>query len=397
MSALGLLALLALGDGAAITWREKELRLEALPEDLPPSARAALEAWHAWASGLEYRLDLDPAGRLLLVTRRSNDRAPALMELAGRVLERFDRELPAPAVRREVKPVEVAAKEPPKPVRKEPPLPEDPEDPEGEHPWKLAPPKPVQVTVAKPVIKTWGSHGQALDTQTVVVFVLKDQDDFENLLANLAERFPFLEVWTKEAKALMGFVLGDPLAGAYLETPDGVEEWDPDHELVNRLARLCLLRRFGELPNWFVQGYAWHHEIAEKGAIYCFPWRDEFVWATEHSGWHRIVKERFLKEKLAPADFMGWRRGKYLDAEAKASWGTCEFLVAKEAAKLPDLLDHLRVHREEHGRIQEDPNNWRRNTEYEIPVSEQQKLFVEHLGGDYMARATQFFRQELVQ
>jgi len=393
-------ALLALHSGgdAPVYWGEKELKAGALPEEMPPGARAAVGAWREWCAAHEYRLDLDHAGRILLVSRRSNDNAPKQLALALSVVERFDQELPAPAVRREVAPLTVAAKpkEPPKPARGDKPLPEDPEDPDGgDHPWKLAPPKPEPQTSAPPVEEKWGSQGQPLDTQTMVLFIVTDQDDFEALLAKLAEAFPFLAGWVKGAEALAGFVLGDPLTAAYLENPAGVEEWNPDHELINRLARLCVLRRFAELPNWFVQGYAWHMEIALRKAVYCFPWRDEFVWASEHTGWPGLVKNQFKSESLKPSDFLGWKRGKYLDSAAKASFGAIEFLLAKHRAELPDMLDHLRVHREEHGRTQDDPTRWRRDTEYEIPLAEQQKILVEHLGAQYLDHATIFLRQEI--
>jgi hypothetical protein len=397
LALLATLVLLAPGEGAQVRWGERPLRMDALPPELAPEPRAALEAWHAFASAHLLRLDLDPSGRVLLVTRASNDRAPKLLALAVQVFERFDHELPAPPVRLVAKdPLLVAKAAPaPKPAAGEDPLPEDPEDPEGAHPWKLAPPKPVAVTSAPAVVTTWGSQNQPLDTQTVVLFVLQDQDDFESLLADLRARFPFLEVWTRAAKAQAGFVIGDPLAACYLENPDGVEEWNPENELVSRVARLCLLRRFGELPNWFVQGYAWHAEFAVMGAVYVFPWRDEFVWATEHTGWHGIVKERYQKKALKAADFMGWKRGKYLEPEAKASWATCEYLLAKEPAKLPELLERMRVFREEHGRVQDDPSSWYRNLDYEIPVGEQHTLFTEVLGAGYLERASIFFRQEL--
>jgi hypothetical protein len=396
LAALALLLGPFLGDDAA-HWGERSLRLDALPADLPPGARAALEAWHAFALEHEYRLDLDPRGRVLLVTRRSNERVPAQLELAAQVIELFDRELPAPAVRLEAAAPKLAARAPPPapPPREDAPVPEDPEGPDGDHPWTLEATRPAPVTSSAPEVTTWGSQGAPLDTQTVVLFVLTDQDDFERLLARLAEAFPFLEPWTLEAKALHGYVLGDPLTAAYLENPPGVDEWNPDHELVNRLARLCLLRRFGELPNWLVQGYAWHVEIALKGAIYVFPWRDEFVWATEHTGWEKIVRERYQRERPKPSEFMAWRRGAYRDPEAKASWGMCEYLLAKERAKLPELLDRLRVFREEHGRIQDDPRSWRRDVGYEIPVADQQALFVAALGAGYLDRAGIYFRQEL--
>jgi hypothetical protein len=136
-------------------------------------------------------------------------------------------------------------------------------------------------------------------------------------------------------------------------------------------------------------------ELALLRAVYVFPWRDEFVWATEHTGWHGIVKERYARKRLAPADFMGWRRGRYLEPEAKASWATCEYLLAKEQPKLPELLDHLRVFREEHGRIHDDPSSWRRDLDYEIPTADQHALFTQVLGEGWLDRASIFFRQEL--
>ena len=393
-------ALALSGGDAPIHWGERALELSALPPELPQAAGAALAAWHPWAAAHQYRLDLDGAGRLLIVTRASNDRAPAFLERARKVVERFDQELPAPAVRLEAKGPELALPKPapPKPAAGDQPLPEDPEDPEGGHPWTLAPPRPAQETTAAPVVTSWGAQGQPLDSRTMVLFVLFDEEDFQSLLKELARGFPFLEVWTREAHVQQGFVLGEPLTAAYLENPAGVEEWNPENELVHRTARLCLERRFGMLPNWFVQGYAWHQEIAELGGVFVFPWRDEFVFATEHTGWDDLVRNRFQKTRPKPTDFLSWRRGKYSDPEAKASWAMCEYLLAKERAKLPTILDQLRVFTEEHGRIEETTATratWRRDTEYEIPLEDQQKLLVQALGADYLERAARFFRKDL--
>src|SRR5688572_24743780 len=173
-------------DGAPVHWRERRLDPAMLPDELPAAAKAAVAAWHPWASGHQYRLDLDGSGRLLLVVRASNDRAPQLLELAAAVLARFDQDLPAPAVRLEAKDPLLAVKpkepEKPKPAGGDKPLPEDPEDPEGSHPWKLPPPKPAQVTSAQPVITKWGSQGAPLDSETMTLFIATDQADFESLL-----------------------------------------------------------------------------------------------------------------------------------------------------------------------------------------------------------------------
>lgn len=393
MIASAMLALALSGDSAAVHWREKRLDPAALPSDLPETARAALEAWHSWSSDHAYKLEFDKSARVLVITRASNDRIGQQMEFVDQVLARFDAELPPPPARLEVP--EPGAKKPdaPPPAPKGEPIPEDPED--GDHPWKLTPTQPAERTSAAPTVTTWGAQAAPPDSQTVVLFVVRDQDDFVALLKHLASKFPYLAAWSSEAKANQGFVLGEPCVAAYLELPDGVEEWDPDNELVHRIARLLVLNRYGDLPNWFLLGYAWHLEIVLRKGVYCFPWRDEFVWAVEHGAWPAAVKARYAKERMKPVDFMAFVRGKYVDEMAKASWAMTAYLVTKERAKLPSLLEELRAFRLEHARIQESPNKWRRDTAYEIPLAEQTKLFTKHLGEGYLQRASVWVRGEL--
>jgi len=380
------------GDPAPIHWKGKRLALEALPADLPPAARASLEAWHPWCSDHAYRLDLETSGKVLVLSRASNDRIGQQLEFVDAVLARFATELPPPAVRLVV-PEPGAKAPPPEPVSKDTPLPEDPEDPEGgDHPWKLTPTKPVERTSAAPTTTTWGAQGMPPDSQTVVLCIAREQDDFVMLLRHLAKTYPYLAAWADTARENQGFVLGEPCIGAYLERPDGVEEWNPDNELVHRVARLLVLDRFGEQPNWFLLGYAWHQEIALLKGVYCFPWRDEFVWATEHGGWPSSVKARYSKARLAPADFMNFKRGKYIDEMAKAGWAMTAWLVTEERARLPALLEELRVYRAEHGRVLESPDQWRKDPDYEVPLAEQVKRFQKHLGETYLARATAFVR-----
>jgi hypothetical protein len=377
-----------------VRWNGRQIQLDRLPPELGESARGALRAWAEWGAEEGYQLDLELSGRLLLVSRRGNPQAERQMDLARAVLARFEGELPAPLQRAVAgEPAPAAPPPPVAPERK--PLPEDPEDPEGqEHPWKLAPVAPAP---AAPVTSsyTWGAANAPLDSETAVLFVVRDQRDFEALLAQLARRQTYLADWVGQARAYQGFVLAEPLAAAYLEQPEGVEEWNPENELVNRLARLCLLRRFGELPNWFVQGYAWHVELAQLGAVYCFPWRDEFVGVGEHSGWNAALASTYRERDPAPGDFQGWRRGAYRDHEARTSWGVVEFLLAREKAQLPALLDELRVFRDEHGRVPDGPNAWHKDRDYEIPPEDQERLLRRHLGPEYLARASAFFREEM--
>jgi hypothetical protein len=381
------------GEEPLVRWNGRKLGLERLPSELGESARGALVAWAEWGAENGYQLDLEPTGRLLLVSRTGNPHLERQIDLARAVLARFDQELPAPPQRAAAaEPAPAAPETPAAPERR--PLPEDPEDPYGEgHPWKLAPLAPAEAPVTSSY--TWGAAGAPLDSETAVLFVVRDQRDFEALLAQLARRHGYLADWVGEVRAQQGFVLAQPLAGAYLELPEGVEEWNPENELVNRLARLCLLRRFGELPNWFVQGYAWHVELAQQGAIYCFPWRDEFVGVGEHTGWGAALARTYRERALAPGDFLGWRRGAYRDHEARTSWGVLEFLLAREKAQLPALLDDMRVFRDQHGRVPDGPNAWRKERDYEIPPEDQERMLRRHLGPECLVRASAFFREEM--
>ena len=57
----------------------------------------------------------------------------------------------------------------------------------------------------------------------------------------------------------------------------GMEEWSPDHEIVNRVAQLLFLRRFSQQSFWLQQGIAWCAEWGYDSSLYCFPYRHEFI------------------------------------------------------------------------------------------------------------------------
>lgn len=394
MSATWFLAALALaipGEKTLLGWRGRDHATTDLPAELPESARAAILGWSDWCAARDYRMDLDDDARVLFISRESNERLTGQLAYIKGCVARFEAELPAPARRPD--PVFEPEEEPAEPKAPREKLPEDPEDPEsGPHPWKLQPPTPERKTVA-PTVTTWGKVGAPPDSETVVLVLARSEKDFERVLAHLAELAPYLAEWSFGARALQGFVIGEPLAGAYLESPQGVEEWNPDNELVNRVTRLLLLRRFGELPNWFIQAYAWHMEFAVKGGVYCFPWRDEFVWATEHFGWEKVLADWFEREDVHGSDFLGWPRGRYDDRSAKVAWGVVEYLLAHERARTPGALEDLRAHRELHSRIREGPTGWRRDPEYTIPTSQQEEMLTKAFGADLFARVTVFLRE----
>jgi hypothetical protein len=176
-----------------------------------------------------------------------------------------------------------------------------------------------------------------------------------------------------------------------------VEEWNPDNELVNRLAQLLLLRRFGQQPNWLLYGWAWTAEITLLDSVYCFPYRDEFVWATEHTAWPGMLRELFKRrasKPVRPEEFAGWPRGTYRDTEAKISWGVVDYLVRNRSADLPAMLEALRAYRDEHDREIVDGLTWQRRRNYVIPLEEQERMMDEHLGEDIWRDMTRWFRKD---
>jgi hypothetical protein len=383
---------------AEVHWRGGRHAPAELPAECPVAARQAAEAWTAWAGANDYRMDLDPAGRVLLISRAGNSQLDNQLILCTRVVELFDQELPPPALRLAPKPLVLEPEAPPEPVVRPDTVPEDPEDPGGEdHPWTLEPtkPRPADRTSAEPKVTVWGAQDAPLDTETAVMLVVHDHVDLQAVLEHLSSTYAYLEGWAEKAGQQQGFVVGNPLVGAYVENFSGQEEWDPQHELVSRLARLLMLRRFGQQPIWVSYGYAWHIEQKLFQSVYCFPWRDEFVYAVEHSAWPREVRNRYQTRHLAARDFLTWRPGKYVSEKAQAGWAFVEYLVARRHDELPALLEELRVKHLDDSRVKDGPSSWRRDVDYVIPVSQQEDLLEKHLGKAAMTDATNFARHEL--
>src|SRR5439155_14982820 len=134
------------------------------------------------------------------------------------------------------------------------PIPEDPEEGPGAKPAKQAP------EAAAP--KSWGSGSAEPDQPCAAMIVVRDEKEYGTLLDRLAKSKPALKTWIEIARKQTGLVLEEPLSGAYVENAAGQEEWNADHELLNRVVQLMCLRRFGQQPNWIVQGIAWNAEMA---------------------------------------------------------------------------------------------------------------------------------------
>ena len=192
-----------------------------------------------------------------------------------------------------------------------------------------------------------------------------------------------------------GFALQQPLAGCYVENTDGREEWNPSNEFANRLAQVLLHRRFGQQPYWVAQGWAWFVEMRLFDAVYCFPYRDEFVGVGEHTDWDVELENRFERRKkrdyLKPDEFVTWRRGKYIDSSAKLAWGVVDYLAQRHVKKVPALLEELRAFYDADNRVVTGDTTWSRDLSYEIPLEHQQRILEKHLGKGFWKSVSRHF------
>jgi hypothetical protein len=371
-----------------VRWQERFHPVDELPAEMPAAAREAVGAWAGWAGEHGYRLDLEDEGRLLLISPGDGKTWRATLRLAERTIAAFDAALPVPE-RMETPPVPASA-----PGAGSAPLPEDPgggplpEDPEGippgfgESPGASDPGETTWSTV-------WGAGTGEPDTQTIAFLVVRGEEDYGALTDHLGAAYPYLAGWAKAARRYTGFALEHPLAGAYVTGASGQEEWSPDNELVHRLAELLLVRRFGQAPYWLIQGVAWHLEEHLQGGIYCFPYRDEFVWATEHTAWPGEVKRDFEKRREpVTIDELYFPRGCFEGAHARRSFGAVRYLVEEHPGTLSAALEELRVFRDAHGRVDQGGGTWSRDRDYEVPLVDQARILRTHVGADVFAEMT---------
>ncbi len=388
---VGSLALLALpvlaGGNVTITWKDATFAPGKLPADLPESARAAIDAWEKWAKEHEYRMTVDPAARLVLVTPAERSIHEKQAEILARTSKWFDEILPVPDRTPVVKAAEASST---KPTPEKPPdvIPEDPESP----PAGTPPPKPVKTEPAKKAT-SWGAASLQPDSQTGVMLVIRDEKEFATALDELGQAHPYLKDWLASARKNTGFVLEQPLCGAYIEIASGQEEWSPEHELLNRVAQMLLLSRFGQLPNWLVQGVAWEAEMGFDASIWCFPYRDEFVYTVEHAAWPNEVKNKFndrAKDPLKLEEFATWKRGTYEQDAAQTSWGVVRYLATQHKAKFAQILEEFRQTWDAQNRKPKPDGTWERMKDYQLPASAQLKILTKYTSADFLKKATEW-------
>lgn len=392
-------AALAIGgaqDKVTVTWQGKAYTSATLPDKLGESQRKVVAQWEPWAKKAHYRMDFDNQGRVLLVTPEKSSRYEAHLKIIARAEAWFDGVLPAP----DRAPIKGLEKPVAKPAAAPAPPPEAiPEDPEGPPPGATPPPKGAKggKTSAKSTATggTWGAGNIEPDKDTAVMLVVDNEKEYASVVEHLGTLQSYLKEWSVDAKKSLGFVLEQPLCGSYVENASGQEEWNPDHELLNRVTQLLLLRRFGQEPNWIVQGIAWEGEIAFDGALYCFPYRKEFIGVGEHTAWPSDVRNMFKShadKALAIEDLAQWARGRWDVNAAKTGWGCVHFLASQPGAKLSPTLEELRQFRDMDDRRSKADGTWERVPGYEVPADTQLSILKKHYGPDVLKNAANFLR-----
>jgi len=334
---------------STVRWDGRPYVIDELPDELGGAPRKAAQAWAAWCEENGYAMELDESGRVLLVTARGSKKLTKARALVKKTSAFFDKILPAPI---------------------------ETEGRSGES-------------------AGWGGGATPLDHETAVLFVLSDVKDQGKLLDELAKQHGYLSGWAQGAKSLVGFVLEEPLVGAYLESAPNLEEWRPENELVHRLTELLFLRRFGRQPWWLQQGVAWNVEIALEKGVYCFPYRNEFIYEVEHAAWPSNVKALYHRQgkDIKPLDLerlTNWHRSSFNAQAALTAWGAAHFLINEHGDQLPVFLRDLHRFRDQHDRVDNGDGTWQRMLGYEIPLDSMREKLEQYFGADVLADAGKY-------
>ncbi len=368
-----------------VTFKAKTFTADALPAELTTEQRATVNRYSLWAAKNGYHMDFDGQGRLLLVTHKNRSGLSSSKAVMGKAETWFDTVLPPPE--RTTAPKTGPGEGSTRPASA--PIPEDPETKSVQDTPPTNPPAAPGTWSS-----SWGAGSIEPDTQVGTLFVVKSAEDYSSLLDVLAGETHYLKEWIEHARKFTGFTIEDPLAGAYVENAAGQEEWDGNHELMNRVVQLLTLRRFGQQPNWLVQGIAWDCEMATDGLVYCFPFRAEFVYAAEHGAWPNEVKLvlKDLGHALGLADVAKWKRGSWDAKSAKLAWGIAHHLLGQGPGKLSSALEELRVLRGEKNKRSTGENTWETIPNFELAAELQAGALEARFGADVMKEAANSMR-----
>jgi hypothetical protein len=136
--------------------------------------------------------------------------------------------------------------------------------------------------------------------------------------------------------------------------------------------------------------------MAYDGSLYCFPYRKEFVFATEHTGWPVELKALFKERATKPLELIEvahWKRSTWDATAAKLSWALVHqlFLMAPPG-KMSNALEELRRYRDEKDRKMKSAVTWERIPGWDVPIEQQSQTLATWFGQDFLKTASTAIR-----
>lgn len=337
-----------------VRFQGKSYKLDKLPDEVGEPAREAIYAWWPWIEEHDFHplLTADQSALLVLPKKSLLSKRE---KLAEKLTERLNELAPQPG-----------------------------QSPEEARPrWMPAQELPLEAIEALP----------GRDALTAVLVELQGPKLADELGAYLEQLHPDLEGWG--SSSLVGGVVSDMPPISVTVDGDGQEEYEAENEVVHRMTRTLLARRFGLLPYSIQSGLAWALEYELCGNHYCFPFRDDFVFEVEHGSWAADVRSRFHRRKKEPVtakELFGFQRRTFDLEEAQLAFALGHYLIEVRAEELPELLEVLRTEWERTV-IEVKGSNWTYRPELEINVDRLAELSIEVLGADLLEDATTHFRK----
>lgn len=232
--------------------------------------------------------------------------------------------------------------------------------------------------------------------RTAVLLPLAGPKSFASVTEFIGRVVPRLAEWARTASRGVGFLLEDPLAAGWLlEVPDR-EVFEPENELVNRLARLLTIERYGRVPFWLGQGLAWQVELDVCKDVYCFPFRSGFVSKKEHKSWptrFTATMDARGERPITMEELSGWQRNTWDEEKALLAWGAVSMLAKHYEKELPGLLAAYARLRAKEGKKTEADGSWQWIPDYEISPEAEHEILDRELGVDFLAELNRFARK----
>ena len=242
----------------------------------------------------------------------------------------------------------------------------------------------------------WDNTLEELGRGTGVLLEVREGDAYASILQALVEDNPDLGEWSRIAGQQYGFMIPRPLSAAWIAGGRLNEEWKAESELVHRTVALYLSREYGEVPFWLQLGICWHLETELCGGVWCYPYRDGFVWAVEHTDWSRALRNRMKRRRSEPFrldEVTNLSRRVLVTTEADRpyqdayllAWGVARSLASNPtwSTRISDLLEAFRLHKIREGRRYLDDGRWELIAGYTIPASEQASIMTDLFGDDF--------------